>query len=118
MPVFVYVLPIPLLLLISYFALSRHSSPMIKRTALAALILVGLSVLVSLIVVISESSGKAGVIVADIPAEPVAAQTTNIIATVVFGIFMLFFLALIVFLTLQEQRRNVKKEERPKFSDE
>jgi membrane associated rhomboid family serine protease len=116
MPIFIYILPIPLLLLIAYFALSRHSSSLIKRTAFIALILIGLSVLISLIFVFSEPSGKAGVRITEIPEEPAVAQTTSITAAVIFGIFMLFFVALIVFLAMQEQRRNAKKEEKTKFS--
>jgi uncharacterized membrane-anchored protein len=108
MPIFIYIFPVPLAALISYFAISRRSSPLIKRTALAALILIGLSVLTSLFVIFTEPSGKAEAAFGDIPAEPVSSQPGNIAAAIAFGIFILLFLALIVFLTLRESRRLPK----------
>jgi cytochrome bd-type quinol oxidase subunit 1 len=115
MPIFIYIFPVPLVALISYFALSRRSSPLIKRTALAALILIGLSILTSLFVIFRELSGKAVAVFEDIPAEPASPQSGNISAAVIFGIFILLFLAMIVFLTLRESRRFPKQEEKPKF---
>jgi cytochrome bd-type quinol oxidase subunit 1 len=116
MSIFFYILPVPFLVLISYFALSRKSTPLIKRAALIALILVGLAVLASLLVVFGEPVSKAGPIPAAVSVEPAVPQKSNIGAIVAFAVSLLLFLVLIVFLSLREHRRLPKKEGAPEFS--
>jgi formate hydrogenlyase subunit 3/multisubunit Na+/H+ antiporter MnhD subunit len=115
MSIFLYILPAPLLALIFYFALSRKSTPLIKRTALIALILVGLSVLASLLVVFGEPMGKAGPAPAAVPVESVVPQESNIGAIIAFAVSLFVFLALIIFLSAREHRRLLKKEGVPEF---
>ncbi|MDR3138287.1 MAG: hypothetical protein LBT95_01300 [Treponema sp.] len=110
MPIIIYFLPIPFLILISYFAFSRHSSFFIKRTALIALILIGLSIGVSLLLVFSEPAGKPGTPSIDIPVEPVVLQDNKNTGIIV-GIFLLLFVGLIIFLALREQGKFPKKGE-------
>jgi hypothetical protein len=117
MPIFIYFLPIPFLILISYFAFSRNSSFLIKRTALIALIIIGLSIVVCLLVVFSEPSAKPGMPPIEIPVEYVVPQDAKNVGIII-GIFLLLFLGLIIFLALREQGRLPKKREAPGFSGE
>jgi membrane associated rhomboid family serine protease len=115
MSIFFYILPVPFLALICYFALSRKSTPLIKRTALIALGVVGLAVLASLFVVFGEPFSKAGPIPAAVSSEAAAPQKSNIGAIVAFAVSLLLFLVLTVFLSAREHRRLPKKEEAPEF---
>ncbi|MDR1986921.1 MAG: hypothetical protein LBP88_08135 [Treponema sp.] len=97
-----------LFILIVYFALSKQSSLLIKRTAVIALILIGIAVAVSLYLIFSEPAVILGPRVpAEIPLEkPVPVKAVRAIPIAAGAILLLLFIALIVYIALRDQRRK------------
>jgi cbb3-type cytochrome oxidase subunit 3 len=97
-----------LFILIVYFALSKQSSPLIKRTAVIALILIGIAVMVSVYLILSE---PAAALTPRPPTEmppenPVPVKVVKTTPILVLAILFLLFIALTVYLSLRDQRRD------------
>jgi preprotein translocase subunit YajC len=104
------IIPILTLALISYFAISKRSSPSIRRAAVIALILLGVSMAVCAGLIFVGPSVGAGTVSRELPAAPVAAAGADYSAVIVFVIFFILFFGVIFYLTRQEQRRTHKAE--------
>jgi hypothetical protein len=108
MTVFVVLICVVSLLPIAYFAVSKKSGSLLRRTAIAALILIVLSGAVSSILIISGFSvfpGESRNIIADTPAKA-AGGFGNLL--VIMSVFLIF-LGVITFFALRELRRDGKK---------
>jgi len=107
------ILSVALLGLIIYFAVSSRSSRLLKLSALIALGLIGLSVLICGVFLFIGPSQKASDLV--LPAfleEGPKARSGNLMALVVFLITVLFIVSLIIFIPMREKRkkeRSIKK---------
>ncbi|MDR2758759.1 MAG: hypothetical protein LBB78_05215 [Spirochaetaceae bacterium] len=111
MNVFVLLVPAAVFLLILYFALSRKSGPLVKKAALITLIILTLSVVISLLLIFSESSGETlGVPVESSPDTPVKANSTNIPALIIFVLLFLLFLGVIIVTLLRERRETAPRQ--------
>ncbi|MDR0721442.1 MAG: hypothetical protein LBF75_01435 [Treponema sp.] len=117
-----------LFILIVYFALSKHSSLLIKRTAVIALILIGIAVGVCLYLIFSEPAVTlTPQLPTEIPPEqPVPVKVVKSTPIVIVVILFLLFIALTVYISLRDQHRNqhrndeqghrTKAEEDPRIS--
>lgn len=111
------ILSIGLLLLIIYFALSKHSSRQIKNIAIIALIIVALSSLVSVVVYVLFS--RPALVISDEPAqdplivEPPKriSQDEIILALIIAGLFIVFLL-IIVYNALKERKHQQLEAEK------
>jgi cbb3-type cytochrome oxidase subunit 3 len=101
-----------LFILIVYFALSKQSSLFIRRTAVIALILIGIAVAVSLYLIFSEPTVTLTPLPsAEIPPEkPVPIKVVKSTPIVVIAILFLLFIALIVYISFRDQRRDQHKK--------
>ncbi|MDR3172384.1 MAG: hypothetical protein LBU17_12325 [Treponema sp.] len=99
--------PIALFVLIVYFALSRKSSPLLRRVALIVLIIIGFSIILSLCIILSEPAASPRPVIADLPPDkPVQPQQNNLLFLVVFSIFFLLFIAIVAYISIRDQRRK------------
>jgi hypothetical protein len=103
------VIPLPFIALafILYFAVSKKSSPTVRRLAVIALILAAIALLVSVVFIVTAppretEPGPAALLLPVIPAAPV--QKVNWRELAVFG--LLFFLFLLFLFALS--RRNIQ----------
>ncbi|MDR2632066.1 MAG: hypothetical protein LBC51_00380 [Treponema sp.] len=123
---------IPVLILVSlgvcilnvYFALSKRSSPLIKRTARIALILMGLAVAVSACLIFSEPVGTLSAKPpASIPPEnPVPVKIVKASPALLVTVLFLLCIAWIVYISMRDQRREeeqkwAKRPEDPEQKD-
>jgi formate hydrogenlyase subunit 3/multisubunit Na+/H+ antiporter MnhD subunit len=101
------VISLGLFILIVYFALSKHSSLLVKRAAVIALILIGLALIVSLCIIFGEPTAiltkQAPVEVAQKDQVPV--KVVKPIPILIVVILFLLFIAWIVYISLRDQRR-------------
>lgn len=99
-------------ILIVYFALSKGSSPLIKRTAVIALILIGIAVLVSLCILFSEPTVTLNTKpLTEIPPErPVPIKVVKSTPILIMAILLLLFIAWAVCISLRDQRREQQKQ--------
>jgi hypothetical protein len=104
------IIPVLPLAMISYFAVSKHSGPRIRRAAVIALILLGVSMAVCAGLVFVGPSFRTGSLSRDLPIAPVKTIRTGYGAIITFGIFFLLFFGVVYYLTLQERRRARKAE--------
>jgi heme A synthase len=97
---------------IVYFALSKESSRIVRLAALIALGAVILSVLVcGIIVLLSLGGGEEPVVTDFLVAEaPEPPAKTNTFILVIGMLFLLLFLAMVVFLSLKEQRKTEERK--------
>ncbi|MDR1903190.1 MAG: hypothetical protein LBQ88_13035 [Treponema sp.] len=91
---------------IIYFAVSLKSEPVVRRTAIIALIVIGLAVITSLIVIFSEPVEAVGSDIPGIPAVPVKPVKTNSIWVFIFSIIFLLFIASILFIAIRQQKKQ------------
>jgi hypothetical protein len=102
----IILLPFMALACILYFAVSKKSSPTVKRLAVIALILAGVALIVSVLFIVTAPPQEAepGPVMLPLPVKPVApVQKVNWQELAVFGLlFILFLLFLFAF-----SRRNV-----------
>ncbi|MDR1325922.1 MAG: hypothetical protein LBK00_07805 [Treponema sp.] len=105
------ILSIGLLLLIIYFALSKNSNRQIKNTAIIALIIVALSLLVS-VVIYALFSQPATVISKEPVEDPLIVDPPErigedqiVLALIIAGVFILFLL-IIVYHALKERKQQ------------
>jgi hypothetical protein len=114
MPDPLIIVPITIFILISYCAISKRSSPSLKRTALVVLIILGLTVIVSLILIVSGPVVELGPATAVIEEEFIEVQQEGSFTILVLLIFFVLFLAVVVGLSIREQRKvrrgNLEKE--------
>ena len=93
---------------IAYLALSKKTSPMVKKVSIIALILIGISFAVCTIILLVMFGSPVGIRgpVGDLPVVPVQEAKQNIIPILVaVGVFF-FFLILVIILAIREQRRK------------
>jgi hypothetical protein len=98
-----------LLGVIIYFALSRSSSRTLRLTALAALGLIILSVLICIIIIFvnTEFAGDEPVMPDFLSAEPPpAAPKGNFLVLFLLAVLIVAFLGTVIFLSLRERRRQ------------
>ena len=106
------IVPIGLFALIVYFAVSKKSSLFIRWTAIMALIIIGISVIVCLFIIFGEPAAVVvkGPVVNVIPEEEVIAiKKGDPLPLFIFAIILLLFIALIVYIALREQYRTREK---------
>ncbi|MDR2486258.1 MAG: hypothetical protein LBD55_12820 [Treponema sp.] len=114
-PVPLIIVPIGLFVLIVYFAVSKKSNLLIRWSAIMALIIIGISMIVCLFIIFGEPAavvvkGPAIKIISE-EEEVTPVAGGNFIPLLVFGIILLLFIAVIIYLALQEQYRHKKKKE-------
>ena len=93
--------------LITVLALSKKTSPGVKKAATIALVLITLVFMIcSLLVVISgPAAGKGGGIV-DIPAKPEPQNTANFAAILIMMAILLILLSIVIISSVREQRKK------------
>jgi cytochrome bd-type quinol oxidase subunit 1 len=114
--IFVSVFALGLVALIAYFALSKKSSPAIRWAAIIALILIGLSVAVCLVILFSgptEAGGTAVVTIAAPPVKEAAPSDDSSFSITIFVAIFLLFLVAVIFFSLREQRRQGQRRPPP-----
>ncbi|MDR2552222.1 MAG: hypothetical protein LBD31_03530 [Treponema sp.] len=98
--------------LIAYFALSKKTNPAVRKACAAALVLIGLAFAACAVLLIFML-GPAGVKSTgfeDIPPAPPAQEgRQDIITMLVIAAAVFLFVALIIILSIREQRRTGKK---------
>jgi heme A synthase len=95
--------------IIIYFALSPRSEKWVKRAAAAALGLISLAIMVCLIMIIAGPREKETPVFTGLPsAVPVKPESGNTVYILSFGMAMLLFLGIVIFVSLRNQRRGQK----------
>jgi ABC-type Fe3+ transport system permease subunit len=107
MTYFMLILPLGVFLLIAYFALSKRSSPLLRKTAIITLILLVLAVVICLLLIVNrppeEPEAVLPVIVPqEAPAKPPKINWGALIAVI------LFFLGIVLAAILRERRKSLK----------
>ncbi|MDR2094480.1 MAG: hypothetical protein LBP76_03045 [Treponema sp.] len=102
-----FLVPLSVVILtgIIYFAVSLKSETAVRRTAIIALIVIGLAVIASLIVIFSEPVKATGSGIPGFPAVPVKPVKTNSPWVLLFSIIFLIFIALILFIAFRQQKK-------------
>jgi cytochrome bd-type quinol oxidase subunit 1 len=102
------VIPVALVLLglIAWIALSKKSSPAIRRTAVGALILIGLSVILSLILIFSGPKTAVVSGPGTYSSEPAVPANPPSYSIVFFLAFLLSLLTLIIFFALRKEKKT------------
>jgi hypothetical protein len=90
--------------MIVYFLISKKSSPLVKRAALIALILLILSLALSALFIVNGSGTVSGPLGGAIPEEPAAAAVTDPRMILIIAVIILFFIALIAYVAWQDAR--------------
>jgi len=95
---------------IAVLALSKKSSPAVRRVSIIALIVIGLTFITCTIIVlvmfgapVGEASGNP-----DLPFVPVQETKKDIIPVIIASVLVLAFLTWIIILAIREQRRKGK----------
>jgi formate hydrogenlyase subunit 3/multisubunit Na+/H+ antiporter MnhD subunit len=109
-------LAIGLLVIITWLALSKESAPPVRRAATAALVLIALSVIMSLVLIVNKPAAIIGPFIADPGSIPVEPEAEGSFSIIVFAILLLAFLALIIFLALRREQRETGSETPAKHS--
>ncbi|MFP3041228.1 hypothetical protein LQZ19_05340 [Treponema primitia] len=88
------------------FALSKQSEKLVKRAAVIALAVIGLAIIVCLILIITgPKQVEEEPVFSGLPlAEPVQVADSNVVYALIFGIIMLLFLGLIIFLSIRGKK--------------
>ncbi|MDR2393788.1 MAG: hypothetical protein LBD93_06510 [Treponema sp.] len=108
-----------LFILIVYFALSKRSSPLIKRTAVIALILIGIAVAVSVYLIYSEPVATLSTKPpSTIPPEnPVPVRVVKTTPVLIVTVLFFLFIAWIVYISLRDQRREEERKRAQRQGD-
>jgi bacteriorhodopsin len=106
MPVVMVIAPLALFALIVYFAVSKKSSPPVRKAAVIALIIAGFSLIVSAVLIFSGSAGAAVPGIEAVPDRPVQAKAVDPWYLAVFVAVFLLFLGFIVFMGQRERRER------------
>ena len=111
-PIPLLIVPVALFILITHFAVSKKSSLIIRWAAIMALIIIGISVVLCLFIIF----GDPGAVVINGPAlnimpekEVEAVKQGDTLPLLLFGITLLIFIALMVYLALREQYHKKAK---------
>ncbi|MDR2397762.1 MAG: hypothetical protein LBD74_03265 [Spirochaetaceae bacterium] len=97
--------------LIVYFALSKHSSPPVKGTAVIALIVIAVAVLVSLFLIWSEPAGVLSNKPPPDPLEkPVPVKIVKATPILAVAILFLLFIASIVYISLRDKKKEREQQ--------
>ncbi|MDR2740962.1 MAG: hypothetical protein LBB98_02280 [Treponema sp.] len=115
-------IPLPFIALafILYFAVSKKSSPMVRRLAVIALILAAVVLIVSVIFIVTASPQEAesGPITLPLPVKPVTpVQKVNWQELIVFGLFFALFLLFLFAFSRRDAAPKAKKEKAPYRDD-
>jgi 4-hydroxybenzoate polyprenyltransferase len=102
------ILPPAFLALIVYFAFSKHSNPAVKRAAVIALIVLGISMGVCAMFIFSGHGGTLNPLAGEIPDTPVQDDASDLRYFLIFGIVFLLFFALIFYISLRERKKTRK----------
>jgi heme/copper-type cytochrome/quinol oxidase subunit 4 len=101
---------IGLLGVIAFLALSKKSDKLIKKLAFFALILIGVSIVLSTAIVIIFAKPPEEPIEFQIPGlmvpQPKTSDSSNNIMVLIFAIVLVLFLAMIIYLSLKEQKKK------------
>jgi len=113
-PIPLFILPVLLLAFIVHFALSKKSSLFIRWTAIMALILIGISMVICLFIIFSEPGIVAvkGPDIKFLPENEVVAvveKSINVPLLIVVAL-MLFLIAFTVYHAVKEQQRQKNKK--------
>jgi membrane protein DedA with SNARE-associated domain len=105
------IVPVSVILLgvIVYFALSRESSRALRLTAMAALGLIILSVLICVIIIFANMDFTSREpVMPDFlaPQPPPAAPKGNFLVLFLLAVFIIVFLGVVIFLSLRERKRR------------
>jgi predicted membrane channel-forming protein YqfA (hemolysin III family) len=104
------VLSIGLLGVIAFLALSKKSEKLIKKLALIALIVIGLSIIASAAIVIIFDKPPEEPIEFQIPGlmapQPKTPDSSNSMMILIFAIVLVLFLGMIIYLSLKEQKKK------------
>jgi predicted tellurium resistance membrane protein TerC len=101
------VMALPVLFaLIVYFAVSKKSSPTVKRAAVIALIIIGVSMIISAILIFREPAGVPGPGIDPLPELPVQPKTADPWYLAVFVMSVLLFLGFIIYVGRRERRKK------------
>ncbi|MDR2519136.1 MAG: hypothetical protein LBD13_06985 [Spirochaetaceae bacterium] len=108
-PIPLFIVPLALFILIIHFAVSKKSSLIIRWAAIMALIIIGVSLALCLFIIFSDPAAVAvkGPAITLMPEEEIAAvKEGDPLPLLLFGILLLLFIALVVYLSLREQYRK------------
>jgi len=98
--------------LIAFLALSKKTSPAIKKASIIALIVIGLAFIACIIILFIMLGSPIGVRgrYAEIPVMP-AEQTAkdNLYTILIAAVMVLFFLIMTIILAIREQRQHYQK---------
>jgi hypothetical protein len=103
------IVSLALLAMIIRFALSPKTDRLVKRAALIALAAIALAIIVCLVMALAgPGAEEEEEVFAGLPlAEPVAvAVDSNRVYMLVFGVIMLLFVGLVIFLSLREEKKK------------
>jgi uncharacterized BrkB/YihY/UPF0761 family membrane protein len=98
---------------IVYFFRSKKSGPLVKRAALAALILLVLSLGVSAFFIVSGPAAAPVAVTGDIPVEPAESATADFRVLITITLVVVFFIALIACLAWRDARSAPKNASEP-----
>ncbi|WP_010259424.1 hypothetical protein [Treponema primitia] len=92
------------------FALSKQSEKLVKRAAVIALAVIGLAIVICLIMILTGPKPvEEEPVFSGLPlAEPVQVADSNMVYALLFGIIMLLFLGLIIFLSTRDKKTKRK----------
>jgi heme A synthase len=108
-PVLLTLLP---LLLIGYFAVSKKSSSLVKKFALAALVLIGVSVMVGAFLIFRGSAPVIGGVSREIPERLVRAEGGDFGYLAIFVLLFALLLGIVAFSANREKRARLEQERR------
>jgi hypothetical protein len=105
---------------IAYLAVSRETSRVVKKAAVAALIVIGLALAgcsIALVMLLGFSSGEGSPANADlriIPVKPAGYQ--NLVPILIFALIIIAVIALIIFVSLRSQRKIQERLRTAKYA--
>jgi heme/copper-type cytochrome/quinol oxidase subunit 4 len=106
MLVFGAILSLGILAVIIYLALSKKSGKFIRLAAVIALVVIGISLIVSLVILLGGPSGSPKPAIGDFPVKPAAPANTDVGYLVTFLVMVLLLLGLIVYVAMREKKQK------------
>ena len=94
--------------IIAYLALSKKTSPAVKKVSVIALVIITLSFIactIILVIMLGSSAGNSRGFI-DLPVMPAQETKRDIFPVIVASAAVLFFLILVIVLALREQRKK------------
>jgi hypothetical protein len=108
MLVFGVILSLGILAAMIYLALSKKSGRFIRRAAVIALIIIGISLVISVVILLGGSFGSSKPVMGDIPVKPASPANTDVGYVITFLIMLLLLLGLIAFVSIREKKQRGK----------